>query len=1257
MRKLKLLLVTLALIVGGIGSAWATDYLTNFSDYTETRTAVSNTGASGNTQEYWRGGILDFDISGSSTTIPNGVYSFSVQAVYRGHYTKDVPTGIIAYAESAGSQYMVPVCNYTDGPAPASNNPEGFNNVFSADPNNFLNTIPYIIVTDGKIKVGVKSMSTQPFCDNGMWFLFNKTSFKVSDVTDEGVLATAFADIKAQATGLLESNSETSDARTALETAAAATDPSAANIVDIKQKIDAYLAFLANTATQDTPYDVSYYFTNPKYAIRNLDLVGGLVTSGKTGALGQPFGWTCFDAGGTVDNGSGNCFQDAQGYNWFSTIGNTTAIDGRTANYDTEKTGGYSIYQRISWNQWAEQTHSAKQTVTLPAGKYKISVPAYASENSDDYKGYVIFTIGNTKEDNTVTAGSWNVYEKTFILTETTDVCVDMQFNKLRRAENKPAAWAFFDGITLTAYGDPLNDLKAQFISIKGTASDLLSNATYNNVVGTERATLSAQSTATAAAETLEAYQTAIDAVQDAINDFTAAKINYDVLVAEIAKAKALGMAAATADGYAANASSTAATTLTNTQGLKVAEYTYVTTTYQHGVALGEWTSEATNTSAATFDNQHWSGTTHEYKNQNDNDGQGWNNNSGWSIDFNQNVTLPAGNYVFKVAGRRAPGDAMTMSLIVKNGDDELGKVDDFPQSNNSRGINKSGETAFDGDNANFANGGAGFGWEWRYVKFTLATDATVNLSIKAVATAGHQWLSFGDYTLQTDNEANISLIAYNIALNNANTVINSTTYAKVGGTDKSELQDAIDADATLDKTDKDAIDAAKTTLEAKTHTFTTGVDSWNTYDATKTQFAAYTKDLPYASPTKLTAFTTALAAEPTTAADATTKKDDIITTYRKYVESNALAEGVTSAESVTILNPNLDAAYTSADHKFGAWEVIGQTNGTIQWLNSESFTDGDGNSNYKYADIYKSDNNAGIQQTVNLQPGKYILTVTARANTTADAAFWVFAGNKTANINRIGNSGGVFDRGWNDATVEFVVNEASDVNIGVQSGNGKDLWWSATRFRLTKIAGVENLNMTITDAEWATFIAPFDVTIPDGVKAYTVEGINTDGETLDKTEVTTGTIEANTPVLLNGPAGTYPVSGVNIADEKTYKVGALVGVYVSTQPVSDGEYDRYVLQNLESTGLGFYKVSTNAADAPTVGINRAYLEVAKSPVSAKMLSFTDDDETTIIEGIDAANAGEYDIIYNALGIQVESLQKGLNIVVKDGKSYKIYVK
>ncbi len=175
-------------------------------------------------------------------------------------------------------------------------------------------------------------------------------------------------------------------------------------------------------------------------------------------------------------------------------------------------------------------------------------------------------------------------------------------------------------------------------------------------------------------------------------------------------------------------------------------------------------------------------------------------------------------------------------------------------------------------------------------------------------------------------------------------------------------------------------------------------------------------------------------------------------------------------------------------------------------------------------------------------------------------------------------------------------------------------------------------VNMTITSAGYATFVAPFQVAVPTGVKAYTVEAVN--GETLTLTQV--ATIDANTPVVLEGALDETEIWGKNV--EGTPVAGLLTGVYEETAaPVGS-----YVLQNQDK--VGFYKVETEGI--AMVGANRAYLTV---PSSVKAFYF---DEATAIKAIESLMAGKAEI-YDLNGRKMQSLQKGMNIV--NGK--KIMVK
>ena len=282
------------------------------------------------------------------------------------------------------------------------------------------------------------------------------------------------------------------------------------------------------------------------------------------------------------------------------------------------------------------------------------------------------------------------------------------------------------------------------------TEANTLTLKAMNSIVKAELTT--AINGADATNENPDELESMIETLSTAIADANASIADYEKILTYITKAN--GIDASIAAEYQAQyenrtISETAETVF---QNLEVATYNYITENFTYAVALSDtWNSTGTNTEAATFNNEHWSGTTSDYKNQKDGTGMGW-QASAWTIDFDQEVTLPAGKYVFKVAGRKS-ADA-TLSLVVTQGETTLGTVNDFPSSNNSVGINKAGATSFDtNDAAGFANNGNGFGWQWRYVMFELDAEATVKVAVHAETSMIHNWVSFGDYTLQMTEE------------------------------------------------------------------------------------------------------------------------------------------------------------------------------------------------------------------------------------------------------------------------------------------------------------------------------------------------------------------------------------------------------------------------------------------------------------------------------------------------------------------------
>ena len=199
-----------------------------------------------------------------------------------------------------------------------------------------------------------------------------------------------------------------------------------------------------------------------------------------------------------------------------------------------------------------------------------------------------------------------------------------------------------------------------------------------------------------------------------------------------------------------------------------------------------------------------------------------------------------------------------------------------------------------------------------------------------------------------------------------------------------------------------------------------------------------------------------------------------------------------------------------------------------------------------------------------------------------------------------------------------------------------------------------EDLNfvqMLITDARYATFVAPFDVTIPEGVTAYTVPGLEANGKTLILSEEPT-TIPANTPVVLFSETEVErEVAGKGVGKDPVYE-GILTGVFDFTE-ITEG----YVLQNQpEVEGVAFYKVSPE--NAVIVTPNRAYLWIPKNVdlVNARTIRFPGADATGI-NAINVLTSGKAEI-FNAAGARIPSLQKGVNIIrTADGKTSKVLVK
>ena len=196
-----------------------------------------------------------------------------------------------------------------------------------------------------------------------------------------------------------------------------------------------------------------------------------------------------------------------------------------------------------------------------------------------------------------------------------------------------------------------------------------------------------------------------------------------------------------------------------------------------------------------------------------------------------------------------------------------------------------------------------------------------------------------------------------------------------------------------------------------------------------------------------------------------------------------------------------------------------------------------------------------------------------------------------------------------------------------------------------------------ITAAGYATlYIAEADVTVPEGVKAYTAELATKDNyQYLALKEIATGVIPAETAVILKGTEGFYQFA---VSTEETVPDGALKvyedevdgnealvkgwaapieGNVLKGTAVDIDAAGKYVLANVDGA-VCFYQ-----AESGKIKAGKAYLELT-SDVKAFYFLFPEDDATAI-QTTENGQQTTDGAIYNVAGQRMNKMQKGINIV------------
>ncbi len=1041
----------------------------------------------------------------------------------------------------------------------------------------------------------------------------------------------------------------------------------------------------AQNAVPVYPYafDMTFLLTNPNFD-SNID------------------GWTATGGAGRMSAGNMECYN---GNFTFALANKLTGLGNGTWEVSVD-----GFYRYGGYNE-AEAAHNG--------GTEDLKVKFYANANEVALKsimegankagGVGATTTGGVRVPNSPADG--NSYFPTGCYSNTVSTLVTdgtLTFG-LKKESTQGSDWTLFDNFRLAYKGVDVselqNSLSALIIkanAIKETKMGNTAKTTLTNALNAADATVTI---ADELNEMLSTLQSAYDAAMASID-------TYSKVPAYIAKAKAIGVTLADTYQEQYDNSTIEGNAETVFQALEVATYNYVKENFPYDVELLKaegWNSKGTNTAAGTFNNEHWSGTTSNYKNQQDGDNWGW-GASAWSIDFDQSVTLPAGEYVFKVAGRKSA--EATLELTVTMGATILGSVNDFPSSNNAKGINKAGATSFDAnDPEGFANNGNGFGWQWRYVKFALATESTVKVAVHAETNAIHQWVSFGDYTLHMDESAYLETNKEGLVAPMA--AAQALVGVKPMGKDEAiALQTAIDMPVTTGAELKAKIEA----LNAAVANANAWVPKYNEAKAPLVaaleRFEADYNDAQNGSLNHMNKDRWATAIEK---AQAAAVAKDVTDSYDGFeAAANDLVEALEAATISIGEYTELKAAIDNANELGGgddwgnepfqksesAKESFNTTKTQAQTAYDVAEVDGEG-----VAAVIESLNNA-IVLNAPAEGQRFYIKVATEGHGKNGNALLVTSG-ATGDNNPTGygiNANNAVKAHLPQAFI-FTQVEGNLYNISIEraegtvyltygSLNGSAAGWKNQQIQATMDAEKKG-EFKIVPTGKNGVLKIFNTVdnnyldCQDGGSIYTDTNVEKEEfafELATETEVTltlskegwatlilpfeaelpsgvkayscsetdgealilneATSIKANTPYLINGYESTHNFSGYGLADNDSYTEGLFTGTYVDYQTTANS--NTYVLQNIDGD-VAFYLVGESIQ--PIVRPYRIYMTYESVDGAAPKFSFGRNGGTTSIENMEPTiNDQQTIVVYDLMGRKVNTMEMGKMYIMNGQK-------
>ena len=190
-------------------------------------------------------------------------------------------------------------------------------------------------------------------------------------------------------------------------------------------------------------------------------------------------------------------------------------------------------------------------------------------------------------------------------------------------------------------------------------------------------------------------------------------------------------------------------------------------------------------------------------------------------------------------------------------------------------------------------------------------------------------------------------------------------------------------------------------------------------------------------------------------------------------------------------------------------------------------------------------------------------------------------------------------------------------------------------------VAKLPTHTLTVSAAKYSTLYLGYAVALPEGVKAYVVEGINneTGYATLAAVE---GVLPANTGFILQAEQGSYTFKRPTVGEGRATIASNMLKGTVEATKIEVGTATPYVLGLDANSVVGLYQAKVTEGEFLN-NANKAYLLLDAAQSSNTYGYRFDGENTTGIETIETS--AQDNVIYDLTGRRVEKAVKGLYIV------------